>query len=432
MADEQKSKKELLSELGVMRQRISEFEQSEIEQTRAEEVIQRQLLAQVALRNASAAISSSLSMETVMNQIVEELGGAVDATSAYINLYELISGTTTVIAKYIGPEANAAEKVSDLHSEYPEVDEFVFQERDKRMRSGQHDVAHQGDADLTSYERVDMEEDGVKSKLYIPLLIRDEFIGYAEIWETRMRREFTSVEIDLCKDLAQQAAIALENARLYEQAQVEITERKQAEMELQKVNIQFKHQLAEIQQLETSLREQAIRDPLTRVFNRRYMDVTLKKELIRAARKDEPLSVVILDLDNLKNINDTYGHVEGGDKSLQILANTIKKMSRKDDTVCRYAGDEFLVILYDTSAQVAYKRALEWKEAVSEIKIETDEGEFSITFSAGVSTFPDHTSTAEELLIQADQALYSAKEQGRDQIVVYGEDVQKYWQERGA
>lgn len=414
MTDEEKSKEELLSELGTMRLRISEFEQSEIEQTRAEEVIQRQLLAQVALRNAGAAISSSLSMETVMNKIVEEMGKVIDATSAGINQFELTSSTIIVVAEYNSPEANAAEKVSDLYSVYPAVDEIAFFEREKRIRSGQHDVAHHDDAELTVYERAEMQEIGVKSILYIPLLIRNELIGYAEIWETRRRREFTSAEIDLCKDLAQQAAIALENARLYEKAQEEITERKHAEAELQKANIQLQHQLIEIKELESDLREQAIRDPLTGQFNRRYMDETLQREIGRASRKGESLRIVILDLDHLKKINDSHGHIIGGDVALKILANTLKKMCREEDTLCRYGGDEFLVILYDTPLDVAKERAIQWRKSLKRIP---SNQRFGVTFSAGVAAFPEHGLTGEEILIQADRALYNAKEGGRDRIV---------------
>ena len=199
----------------------------------------------------------------------------------------------------------------------------------------------------------------------------------------------------------------------------DITERVWTEMELQRANKQLNKQLTEIRELEVALREQAIRDPLTGVFNRRYMDEVLQQELTRAARKEGALSVVILDLDYLKEINDTYGHVTGGDKALQTLADTLKQMCREEDTLCRYGGDEFLVILYDTPAQVAYERASQWQETVGKIKITSDDREFGITFSAGVAAFPAHGSTGEGILQNADRALYRAKELGRDQVVVY-------------
>lgn len=419
MTDTDKTKMQLLEELADAHQRIFELEQAENKRVQTEDAFQKQIQAQVALRNASTAISSSLSMEVIMYQIIEEMGKAINVTSASIQRFEPKSLTTTIIAEYNGPEANPEEKISDLGNVYPEVDEDIFFERDKRMRAGQHDVAHFDDADLTSYERLEAQEFGVKSVLYIPLLIRNELMGYAVLWETRKRREFTSAEIILCKDLAQQAAIALDHARLYEQAQEEITERKKAETELQKLNAQLQSQLAEIKQLEINLREQAIRDPLTGLFNRRYMDEMLKMEIARTLRTKKPLSIVILDLDHLKTINDTYGHVKGGDTALRLFADTLKQLHRTEDILCRYAGDEFLVILSNTSPQVAYKRVMQWKDAVSKIKIETDEEDFSITFSAGIAEYTSHEHTGESLLIRADQALYRAKELGRDRVEIY-------------
>jgi diguanylate cyclase (GGDEF)-like protein/PAS domain S-box-containing protein len=199
----------------------------------------------------------------------------------------------------------------------------------------------------------------------------------------------------------------------------DITERVWTEMELQRANKQLQTHLAEIKELEAALREQATRDPLTGVFNRRYMDEVLQQELARAARKGGALSVVILDLDHLKEINDAYGHVAGGDKALQTLADTLKQMCRAEDTLCRYGGDEFLVILHDTPAQVACERAMQWKEAVAKIKFSSSDMEFRVTFSAGIATFSSQSSTGEDILIHADSALYRAKELGRDQVVIY-------------
>lgn len=184
-------------------------------------------------------------------------------------------------------------------------------------------------------------------------------------------------------------------------------------------NVQLKDQLAKIKALETALREQAIRDPLTGLFNRRYLEDQLRHELARASRREKHLSVVIIDLDDLKLINDLYGHIEGGDQALLLLSEKIGALCRAEDIFCRYAGDEFVVILYDTSLQVAFQRAMEWKEAVSKASIPAEGKGFGISFSAGISEFPVHGVEAEKLIQHADKALYQAKEAGGNCVVMY-------------
>jgi len=124
-------------------------------------------------------------------------------------------------------------------------------------------------------------------------------------------------------------------------------------------------------------------------------------------------------MDNLKEINDIYGHVTGGDKSLRVLADYLKRMCRAEDTLCRFGGDEFLIILHNTAAQVAYERTMQMKEATSKTKITADGGEFGIKFSGGMAAFPIHGATNAEIIIRADEALYKAKQLGRDRVVVY-------------
>jgi len=199
------------------------------EQVRAEEEIRQQLQVQIMLRTATSAMASTLDIGLVLNHIADTIGQAMGATSAYINSYDPATLVAVVLAEYIGPRANTKEKTSDLGTAYPEVGNEEFLEV---MFSGQHSDAHCDDADLTEYEEFEMEEYGVKSILYIPLLIRSDLIGYAEIWDTEKRRDFASDEIAFCHNLAQQAAIAIENARLYEQAQKELAERVLAEEEL--------------------------------------------------------------------------------------------------------------------------------------------------------------------------------------------------------
>jgi GAF domain-containing protein/nitrogen-specific signal transduction histidine kinase len=186
---------------------------------------------QIALREAGAIISSALEPETVLSRIVEQMGQVVNATSAYISGYDPGTGQAVVLAEYISPAACAQERVSDLGKVYEEYADGQWM---AAMRSGQHRVSHLDDPDLHEIERSHMKQYGARTILYVPLLIRDELIGYVEIWESRRRREFTPGEVALCQDIAQQAAIALENARLYEQAQREIAERRRAEEALER------------------------------------------------------------------------------------------------------------------------------------------------------------------------------------------------------
>ncbi len=197
-----------------------------------------------------------------------------------------------------------------------------------------------------------------------------------------------------------------------------ITKQKEAELVVREANEQLRVQLDEITGLQRALQEQALRDPLTGLFNRRYMESILLQELAKAQRKKKSLSVVMLDLDNLKEINDLFGHAAGGDRALQALADSIQALCRTGDTFCRYAGDEFIVILSDTSLDIAYERTLEWRDAVTKIEIVCEDGVFGITFSAGISEYPSQSLTENELIRNADKALYQAKKLGRNRVVV--------------
>ena len=204
-----------------------------VENARLYTETERRLREQTALREAGAIISSTLDLETVLNRIAEQMGQAMDATSAYISSYEPESMTATVLAEYIGPQACAQEQVSDLGTAYPEDADIEWLEL---MQSGQHDVSHIDDPDLPESERAHMEQYGAKTILYIPLRIKGQLVGYVELWESRRRREFTPEEIALCHSVAQQAAIGIENAQLYEQAWREIAERKRAEEQVLRQN----------------------------------------------------------------------------------------------------------------------------------------------------------------------------------------------------
>jgi two-component sensor histidine kinase len=227
---ESRRRRDFTSEEIVLVESIAQQTAVAIDNARLHAKTEQRLREQVALREAGAAISSALDPPTVLSRIAEQMCRAVDATSAYICSYEPTTMTGVVLAEHYGPQASERERVSDLGMTYVDEpgDEWL-----EIMLTGQHSVSHADDPNLDEIERVQMEEYGARSLLYIPLQIGAKLIGYAEIWESRRRREFTPEEISLCHDISRQAAVALENARLYEQAQEEIAERTQAEERIQ-------------------------------------------------------------------------------------------------------------------------------------------------------------------------------------------------------
>lgn len=164
------------------------------------------------------------------------------------------------------------------------------------------------------------------------------------------------------------------------------------------------------------LRNLSIRDPLTGLFNRRYMEESLERELHLAGRKGTPVSVVMMDLDHFKYFNDTFGH-KAADTVLCKLGAQLQRGIRSSDIPCRYGGEEFVLILPESSLEAAWLRAEQLREAVKRMQIQHGYQSLGpVTVSAGVAVFPDHGATVESLLQSADMALYVAKQAGRDRV----------------
>lgn len=168
--------------------------------------------------------------------------------------------------------------------------------------------------------------------------------------------------------------------------------------------------------LRLSLRDQSIRDPLTGVFNRRYMEETLQRELDRAERQSQPLAALILDCDYFKQFNDVYGHA-AGDAVLRALAGLLTRQVRGSDIVCRYGGEEFVVILPEAPPLQAARRAQALCRTARRLKV-THAGQIlpPVTISIGVAAYPRQAASAAALLAAADAALYAAKQAGRDRV----------------
>jgi diguanylate cyclase (GGDEF)-like protein len=172
--------------------------------------------------------------------------------------------------------------------------------------------------------------------------------------------------------------------------------------------------------LREKLREQATRDLLTGTFNRRYLDETLPRELSRAQRQRAPLCIAMLDIDHFKKYNDTFGHGPG-DSLLRELGRMLREHLREGDIVCRYGGDEFVLVLPDSSAADTLRRVEEVRVLVGQLRVQDSKQLLgTITFSAGIAQASEREANAGELLRAADQALYAAQQSGRDRIVVHG------------
>jgi diguanylate cyclase (GGDEF)-like protein/PAS domain S-box-containing protein len=171
--------------------------------------------------------------------------------------------------------------------------------------------------------------------------------------------------------------------------------------------------------LRESLLTQSICDPLTGLFNRRYMEESLEREFSRANRNKTSVAIVMVDLDHFKRFNDTFGH-QAGDALLRALGDLLKRNTRSQDIACRYGGEEFALVLTDSTLDGAFKRAEILRQQVKQLSVEYD-GHLlgAISVSMGVALFPEHGSTMGDVLRASDQALYSAKREGRDRVSMW-------------
>ena len=186
----------------------------------------------------------------------------------------------------------------------------------------------------------------------------------------------------------------------------DVTERKQAQDALLKS--------------QALLREQSVRDHLTGLFNRRYMEETLERELLRAARRQLALGMIMLDVDDFKRFNDTWGH-PAGDEILRELGGLLLRQIRGEDIACRYGGDEFILILPDAAQEVTRERAESICEHARQFHLHFEgQSLAAVTLSLGVAIFPEHGVTSTGLLRAVDAALYRAKHEGRSRVVVAG------------
>jgi len=207
--------------------------------------------------------------------------------------------------------------------------------------------------------------------------------------------------------------MVLRNVVLRRELKKEIAAHVRHRNELEEANRRLTYQLEENRQLQLRLAEQAVRDPLSTLYNRRHLDEVLPLELARAKHEGYPLALVMIDLDQLKKVNDSYG-LAAGDEVIKRLAAILQENLREGELAGRYGGDEFLVLMPHTSIADAVSRAEAWCKALAQSTSYHGELALQITLSAGVTAFPEHAAEADNLIECANLALYLSKIDGRN------------------
>lgn len=196
----------------------------------------------------------------------------------------------------------------------------------------------------------------------------------------------------------------------------DITAQKKLEVELAESNARLEEKIQEITHLQTTLWEQATRDPLTQLYNRRYFNDYARKEISRIKRSHQPMALIMIDADHFKKVNDNLGH-DMGDQALIHLADIMISHCRESDIVCRFGGEEFLIMMPGVNVDSAITRAEEIRQAYQSSSPKILAGTES-TISAGIALWSSRMTTLEDLTKAADQALYSAKKNGRNRVEV--------------
>ncbi|GEM_PF-2092429 len=224
--------------------------------------------------------------------------------------------------------------------------------------------------------------------LCVPLRAQNDVFGllYMEVsLKDRIQKQLNNDELLLINAFAELAALALANAKLRE-----------------------------------NLRYQAIRDPLTTLYNRRHLEEFILKQISQSERNKTSIAILMLDIDHFKKINDEYGH-SAGDIVLKELGQLLLHEIRPGDIASRYGGEEFILVLYNTDAKTAKKRAETIRESVSSMKAKYDGNDLSITISIGIAIYPQDGTSGQELIALSDKALYFAKDSGRNKVVLFSE-----------
>jgi diguanylate cyclase (GGDEF)-like protein len=360
--------------------------------SRAAEERNRQLSA---LIGASRAMTSTLDLDELLEVVCRQAALALDTGSSYIYEYDAETDAMVWLAEHQRDPSHTFEE--PLGAVYPIQD---LPQDLAVVRTRQPVEVRLDDPELDDVMRAQLLEWEEMSSLMVPLVVGGEVVGSLEVSEAVYPRHFTEQEVALCVALGEQAAVAIHNAQLYRQ----------------------------LQEQKETIERQATVDGLTGLFNHRCFWERLRDEVARARRYGQPLSLLMLDLDDFKRVNDRFGHPVG-DELLRAVGQALQTQVRQGvDCAARYGGEEFAVILPATESELedgalggAVTTAERIRAAVAGLRAPVaDPAWQGITVSIGVATLLLHADSAEDLVTRADQALYWAKARGKDAVAVYG------------
>jgi diguanylate cyclase (GGDEF)-like protein len=317
------------------------------------------------LQQISQAISSLFDMNELLNFVNDIVLGVMGASTSSIILY---SGNRLKV------QMSNIQNIKDRAILSDNINNSALKEAIER---GEIIVDNNVTPDVYEFTR----DRNVRSLICVPLQVKTQIHGLLLI-EHSISGAFGDDNIQLLAIITQQVSIAIENARLYEQ-----------------------------------LQESANTDGLTQLYNRLFFQKSLCERLENARRDSYDVSVILYDIDDFKMFNDTYGHLFG-DIVLKSVAQLVKESVRKDDIVARFGGEEFIILLPHTSAEVAFEKANEIRKKVASHVVCEKDISVSVTISVGVSSFPELAQTGAQLLKSADIALYEAKANGKNCVSI--------------
>jgi len=336
--------------------------------TKLARLLQEQAEREIAVNRIATAIRNSLELDSVLQTAADEVGRALNVHSAAVRVEGALVGKETTKLYLREDAATDGQYRGALLGDIDSISE-------KLSHSPQ---AYVVDADPTS-------EAPAPVDAVVPLIFQGSFLGLLMVRSDVASREWADNELLLLHTVADQLAVAVNQAHLFAQMQ-----------------------------------QQALTDSLTGCYNRRSFELQLERDLHLATRMRQPLSLIMLDLDNFKHINDQAGH-DAGDAALCMLADNVRAELRAVDTAARFGGDEFVIILPQANQEGAMLVAERLRKRISEMEV-PEYGQ--VTASFGVATFPAHASSRDTLLVAADRALYNSKDAGRNRVSLPAEETE--------